>query len=137
MDLYNHTLHELEKELGSEDTYSNDLESTGKRMFKSKFVGVFPADQIPDLAEGQYAIINLDFSDQPGSHWTAISMQNGGKVFYDSFGRNHKRILPSLGRAIDTESDAEQVKSENNCGPRSLAFLMVLDKMGLQAALTI
>lgn len=137
MNLYNSTLRKLESKLGTDVTYSNDLNRVGKQMFGSNFLGVFPSDQIPDLGEGQYALINLDKSDQPGSHWTAISMQNGHKVFYDSFGRNHKRILSSIGGAIDTEGDAEQAKRENNCGPRSLAFLMVLNKMGLDAALTI
>lgn len=84
----------------------------------------------------------------PGTHWISIASipdeNNPLKqvlLGYDSFGRELKEIHGSDGqRVIDahplmkkvvmSEPDPEQLLFEENCGPRSLAFLMVASLWG-------
>ena len=85
--IYNQVLKLVEHQLSNKTTYQRDLLKFGKRVFGDKFVGVFASDRIPKLKEGQYAILNLDKSDEPGSHWIAVAMKNNKTHVYDSFGR--------------------------------------------------
>lgn len=132
---YNHYLKLIEAKYGNKETSTNELNSIGKKLFKNKFVGVFPSDKIPKMKNNQYAIINLDKSDQSGSHWVSIVKSKNGIYIYDSFGRRTIKILPSLkqsgnGMILETENDAEQKEIEENCGQRSLASLCVYDNFG-------
>ena len=112
-------------------TNSNELMNFGKQIFGKRFVGVYSSDDIPNLNKGQSAIINIDDSSEPGSHWIAIiNHPDVGVVIYDSFGRFTRVIIPSIiqryPNTTDTEHDAEQDLGghiETNCGQRSMAFL--------------
>ena len=148
---YNLILKDFEKKLGNNSTFNTDLDKIARKHLGNKFHGVYSSDKIPKLNELKpYAIINLDNSKQPGSHWVGLAFDrkmNGGKdlVVYDSFGRKTKKILPDAykkfngsGHTIkDTDYDAEQKKSEKNCGQRSLAFLVYYNKHGKDKALII
>ena len=101
---------------------------------------------IPKLTlKTPYCIVNVDKSDMPGSHWMAIAKDTeGGKgaILYDSFGRKNSKIIPSLqfsgnGGIIDCDRDAEQKISEDNCGARSIAWLIMYDTFGRDASLLI
>lgn len=146
--------------LGNKTTLGSDLKKVGMKLFSTKFIGAFPADMIPDLTKKQpYAIINLDDSDLPGSHWIAISRTNCcsfrssqlGKcdkrssardciLVYDSFGRPTAEILPSLIKKVSNakllmvDDDPEQGISETNCGARCMAWLYVFDRYGSDVA---
>jgi hypothetical protein len=116
-------------------TYLDQLDQIGRKIFGNKFRGVFPSDKIPKLnGIKRYCILNLDKSDEPGSHWVALAkLQDGETIFYDSFGRCHTKIIPNLnlsgnGRIINSEKDREQTTVEENCGQRCLAFLMIVDR---------
>lgn len=134
---------EINNFLGSDTTYGNNLEKVALKFLGSKFRGVFPSDKIPKLNDiKKYAILNLDSSNQSGSHWIGLAYNNGDVIVYDSFGRNTKKIIPSLlqsgnGRVIMTDNDSEQRLKEDNCGQRSLAWLMTFDKLGPEMALLI
>jgi hypothetical protein len=141
--LYKKFLHNVESILGNQTTFSTDLNRVGKSLLKSKFAGVFPADQIPKLTKRTpYAIANLDTSDESGSHWIALARKDGKVYFYDSFGRPDKSILPLLGKSgngvvVDTDHDREQGFAETNCGARSMAWLLLFDKYGVNMAMKI
>lgn len=145
--LYKGLVHNVENMLGSKTTtFSSDLLRIGKSLLKSKFAGIFPADKIPILTEKvPYAIVNLDNSNQAGSHWVAIARDpsSGKIIFYDSFGRPDKLILPSLGGSgqrgeiVNTDLDREQKIKETNCGQRSLGWILFFDKYGAKEALKI
>ena len=92
-------------------------------------------------------ILNLDKSTEAGSHWIAVAKideQSGPYdedtvICYDSFGRDNREIIPDLGRSgngtvVDTDRDAEQEITETDCGARSIAWLVVLDKYGVDVA---
>lgn len=139
-ELYEKELKNVIKFVGNKTTYSDQLNKVGKRLFKSRFLGVFSSDTIPnEIKKGKMAIINLDSSNMTGSHWVSICKDSKNIIWvYDSFGRSIHRILPSIygkGRIIkSTEKDAEQHVKQTNCGARCLAFLKVFDKYGSKYA---
>ena len=126
--------------IGNKTTYMSDLQKAGKMMFGVKFKGVYPSDKIPKLNElSSYAILNLDKSYEPGSHWIAIAKKGNRTYVYDSFGRTHTKIIPNLkysgnGRLINTDRDAEQEIQQTDCGARSLAWLLLFHKWGVKYA---
>lgn len=136
--LYNDELKKVQKIVGTGLTYSTDLNKTAKKMFGSKFNGVYAADQVNQLQKDGYFIFNLDKSNQPGSHWIAVIKNDSGIMVYDSFGRSSKQIIPNIyvitHNVKDTEHDAEQKILEENCGARALAFLEVYHKHGPEIA---
>lgn len=123
--------------IGRDVTYDFQLMNIGKMLFDNKFKGVYPSDKIPKLTHKQpYAILNLDKSHEGGSHWVAVvKLKNGDIMLYDSFGRPHTTIIKSLitsgnGSVINSELDAEQKIEENDCGARSLAFILTHHILG-------
>jgi hypothetical protein len=142
--LYNKILRNIVYPLVSnKSTYLTDLDNAGKILLKSKFKGVYPSDKIPKLNKKKpYAIINLDSSGMPGSHWVAIARYKNDVYIYDSFGRDYTEILPSLqksknGEVYNTDSDIEQKPSELDCGARCLAWLLLYEYYGVDHAVLI
>ena len=138
--IYLDLLEHMESSLGNDITFSNDLEKLGSQILGNKFKGVFASDKIPKLDKLKpYAILNLDNSRQPGSHWIAIAhLNDSSAMIYDSFGRKSEKIIPAAlnvyNKVVDTQYDAEQHKSEDNCGQRSLAWLFLFDQYGPRSA---
>ena len=142
--IYNQILKLVEGQLGSTTTYQHTLQRFGKKLFGTKFAGVFAADEIPKLSkETPYAILNLDKSNEPGSHWVAAVLVSPGDIMvYDSFGRKTKHILPSIfksgnGNIHMTDPDPEQADSQENCGARSFAFILLYHFYGHEMAMLI
>lgn len=140
--LYNNHLKHIEKyHTGKNTTYMDQLTIVGRKLFGVKFKGVYPSDMIPKLTDlSPYCILNLDKSDEPGSHW--ISLVKCGKnkcLCYDSFGRCYTQIIPNLefsgnGQVINTDKDSEQTIKQKNCGSRCLSFISIYDKYGEKVA---
>ena len=129
---------------GNKVTNSTDLHRVGKQLLGDKFIGVFSSDMIPKLtAKTPYCIVNVDSSDMSGSHWmSVVKSARNETILYDSFGRSHVKIIPSLkksgnGKIIDTDLDKEQKISQEDCGARSIAFLLFYDKYGKDMSLLI
>ena len=130
MDIYNALLDHFERRLGRGVTVGNDLDTVGREAFGDyDWGGVYAKDGDWRGKKG-YKIVNLDSKGQVGSHWVAIA----GGMLYDSFGR--KSILGETSLQ-DVERDAEQLKIEDNCGQRCLAWLGVYRILGPQIAYTI
>ena len=102
--------------LGNAVTYQSDLKRFGTLMLGFP-LPVLAADA---LADARLAIVNLDGSQEPGSHWVGIY----DDLFYDSFGRRNAIGLR------DTELDAEQSEMEDNCGARVMAWLILCQYWG-------
>ena len=141
---YDTILRSIKKLVGGKTTYLQQLAKAGTKLFGAKFHGVYPSDKIPQLSNRTpYCILNLDRSDQAGSHWIAVAKSNNDLIVYDSFGRTHKTIIPSLGRGfvggkvINTDRDCEQDIMATDCGARSLAWLVFFDRYGAKNALLI
>lgn len=138
--LYNQILKGIVAKHGNDVTYSDFLMTEGRKRFGKKFAGVFPSDKVPKMKVGSYAIVNLDKSNEPGSHWVAV-VKGSKKIYvYDSFGRASHQILRDssimgAGTTIsDTEHDAEQDVDEDNCGQRVLAWLELFNQHGWKVA---
>lgn len=132
MELYLNALKYFEQVLGKGPTSTDQLLRLGQRTFGEDFRGVFARDEDwrREMKRG-YVIVNLDTSDLRGSHWVAVA----GGLVYDSFGRVH--VLGAEGDLKDVDRDAEQRRSEDNCGQRCLAWLTVYRICGRDIAQTI
>lgn len=119
--LYDDYVRYFEKKLQNKGiTSSSELDNEGKMMFGSEWKGIFASDQkLP--TEGLY-IVNTDRSNQEGTHW--MSVNSDLDLLYDSFGRSKSKVLPQW-KGKETDHDAEQNDKENNCGQRSLAWLLI------------
>jgi hypothetical protein len=111
--------------LGRKVTYSDEIDDVGKILLGNDFVGVFASDMIPRLKNTQCCVLNLDRSDQSGSHWIAVYKVGKKNLTYDSFGRKSSKIIPSLKNVEDADYDVEQMIEQEDCGARSIAFLLV------------
>ena len=151
--------------LGKKSTWGLDLTKLGNKLFKKNYAGTYSSNMIPDLGvvgiggffetktnidnissdSKLYSCVNLDNSDEPGSHWIALAydVYNGKIMIYDSFGRDTKIILPSLiekygkDNIVMSDDDSEQKIKEEDCGARCMAFLYVFDRFGSKYAKTI
>ena len=139
--IYNFILkNEIKPLLGFKATYLDQLDTVCNKLFGKKYRGTFPSDKIPKLNNiKKYCILNLDRSNQAGSHWIALAKDGDKAYLYDSFGRAGNKIIPNLefsgnGKIIDTDRDAEQGILEENCGSRCVAFLRVFDQYGADVA---
>lgn len=145
-------LHDIvEPVTGIEATFLRDLDKAARLFLGKRFKGVFPAGanlSPNNLKDGESLILNLDRMDEPGSHWIALHYAKRGLLVYDSFGRKTSTlegtggkksapITPLLRDAliIDADGDAEQRIDEDNCGARSIAWLMLVRGWGPDMAL--
>lgn len=121
---------------GKDETLSSQLITICRKFFNTNFKGVFPIDLIPykDLKNHDFLIFNLDKHNQPGSHWCAMYKFDNNIYVYDSFGR---KVLKNNKQVINSELDAEQKKSEKNCGQRCIAWLLIAKKYGIKNAIKI
>ena len=55
------------------------------KFLNIKIVGVFSKDKMPKPQKGLF-IINLDDSNNGGTHWTMCSTLDNNVIYYDSFG---------------------------------------------------
>lgn len=103
--------------------------------FKDNFCfrGVFPIDKICNLKITKKPfgiIINLDYSNEPGSHWVAIFVNESNEAFYfDSFG------FPNLSKELKKFLNLNEIKiivynkyflqsmNSNTCGAYCVLFL--------------
>ena len=142
---YNKILKDITDAMGDKSTFLSELNGVGRKLLGVKFHGVYPSDKIPRLNDlSPYCILNLDKSNESGSHWVALAKLEdaNASVIYDSFGRDHMKIIPNLqysgnGRIIQPEDDSEQHILQMDCGQRTLGFLLFLDRYGIKNAMYI
>jgi hypothetical protein len=137
--IYNKFLKIIEEKLGNNITNNIELTKLGKKIFGRKYIGTYSADKIPKMSNNKYCIVNLDNSNEAGSHWIALVKNHDKVMIYDSFGRKTISILPNLvqsgnGYIVESENDPEQKIIENNCGQRCLSWLLVYDNYGFDVA---
>ena len=58
------------------------------KVTKGSFIGVFSSDTLPSYAQTGYYVVNLDMSQQPGSHRIAIKISKSKckNEYFDSYG---------------------------------------------------
>lgn len=141
-DEYNQILQKMYRTLGRRVTTGQQLHKVGKRILGKSFIGVYPQDTVPKtLKNGDMMIINTDVAKGKGQHWIAAYVMNNTVHIYDSFGRPSPKVLPMFlkklkHRYADSDGDAEQPKKSEDCGARSMAWLLYA-KQDLQKAMRI
>lgn len=93
------------------------------------YAGCFPSDAL--RLPGKYpsaAVVNLDTSDEPGSHWVAIYMKSPSSVYYfDSYGmhpvENVESILQNFPHRTVNDCLVQSVNS-SVCGHYCIFFLV-------------
>ena len=147
--LYDLTVNRLVQLYGSNETHTDFLNKVGRMLFNKKYVGTFPQDKaILDKKGTYYQIINTDLSNESGTHWVALVNTPDTIYVYDSYGRDTRTLLPFLYskvknkkiKIIDSRNDPEQTdikEDKNTCGQRCLAFLWVVEKLGIKEAIKI
>jgi hypothetical protein len=122
-------------ELGSDTTMAPELAAYAETVL-TDFSGVVAANEVPDSGDGKW-VVNVDRRGLPGSHWTAVQRIGGKTYFYDSFGRPAAALFkaPWAKGAINVADDAEQLEEQNLCGAASIAWLRVVEALGVEAAL--
>ena len=130
-----------ERLLGSERTFSSQLERVGGRMFGRHWSGIHARDTLPTVARTgrRGMIVNTDDSTGNGVHWIAV-LDDGERAMSDPLGRvgrNQRRELDAIAQPLWSDDDAEQRMAENTCGPRSLAAVAVGLAFGIDEFLRI
>jgi len=117
------------------------LSAKGKQLFGKRFRGVYSQDILPVGKRGMY-IVNVDTC-KPGSHWVGI-VETGDSIYvYDSFARYLSDLMPILESKLDRKKIRIQEKLNHPtqwgrseiCGQNCLAWLCVVNELGLEAAM--
>lgn len=108
--------------------YDYELEKYAKKLGIHSFRGIFMRDTLPRQPNtNESAIVNLDISDNPGTHWVAY-LKNGNNVqYFDSFGdlKPPKELVSYFGPYVKIMYNSESYQTFNqwNCGHLCLSFL--------------
>ena len=67
-------------------------------LIKRRFIGVYPIDMIPEyFISPSILIINLDKSNEKGSHWIVIHQKDDKQIeIFDSLGKTPKKDIRNL-----------------------------------------
>ena len=120
-----------------------DLIAIGKAIFPELQDNVVRNLDVDLTRPPRYMIVNTNNS--VGLHWVGVHIV-GKKIYvFDSFARKTTNIMPSFVRRaekagftiIETRKRVEQADSAQDCGLRSLSWLIILMNKGLRFAMTI
>jgi hypothetical protein len=107
------------------DTFAIERVLQSSETTRDRFVGVYPANLLPNNALPRPAILvaNVDSDYGPGSHWVCFHLPsyNCGVEFFDSFGvapcnPNFTRFLSVNGGLIAHNTQCFQSDSSDVCG---------------------
>ena len=133
---------ELISKLGKKALSNDTIDKYSKLLFQSEYKGCYAQDTQFEKKSGYY-IINTDLEKGKGIHWVALILTPKIAYIYDSFSRDPKKLLPHLlqhlknYKIVSSDKDKEQRGSSELCGHASLAFLLVVQKLGIRSALKI
>ncbi len=102
-----------------------------ERLVRDKFIGVFPADQIPGKEYPGGYIINTDVHGRPGQHWVAFYCTESGSLqAFDSFGVNSGSYPEHIKEWMDESytllsQNVLQSADSTLCGNYCLYFLLL------------
>ncbi len=95
------------------------------------FIGAFPCDKIPAMSSRmkKYSVIvNLDTSQEAGSHWIALLIKNKTVFYYDPLGQknNNEHITDYMNKFAVQLYNKQQIQSKlsDYCGLYCLGFII-------------
>jgi hypothetical protein len=101
------------------------------KKLKELFVGVFPADFLPEKEYPGYYIANTDSSSGKGAHWVAFHTPRPGIIeAFDSYGRNPAVYSEHIKRWMGNDyvimsGIARQGRSSTTCGQHCMFFILL------------
>jgi len=134
----------LLKQLGSRALYNTQLDQKAALLFGPRYLGTHSQDTAI-LNRSGFQIINVDTTNQPGTHWVALYSTPKTIYVYDSFGRPTSRLLKHLTKAaknrklsiVDSDKDPEQFGNSQICGVLCLSWLLCVKELGIKNAMKI
>src|SRR5271156_6933079 len=109
-------------------TANSDLETYAKKLKIKCFRGVFMDDELPNkIKTNESGIVNLQDSDEQGSHWVCYLKKGKLKYYFDSYGLDcSNEVLNYLKRPIITSTYQIQKMGSTMCGQYCLYILYYL-----------
>ena len=138
--------------MGTGVTTNHQLNAVGQKIFGTELSGVHSVDvkitqYMKKKSNGvidqnpSYFIINVDGSNQPGSHWLAVYFDPRTQKFniYDSFARGLKTLIPKFIKTIgydyvNTNKKQDQPNNADDCGSRTISWLWAVKLHGIEKA---
>lgn len=111
----------------------HDLNAYAKRMGVPYFRGVYMRDALPLRAwKNESAVVNLDDTSGPGTHWVCYKKRNNRVHYFDSYGnlRPPAELTRYFGPDVDVRYNYERKQPPNSviCGHLCLEFLSASDQ---------
>ena len=106
-----------------------EIEKYARMLKIGNFRGCYMRDQLKDLKywESECGILNLNLSNEAGSHWTCWFKKNADKYYFNSFGLPPpKELIDYLGSPVLYSTFQLQDLNEQNCGKWCLFILKKL-----------
>lgn len=146
---------QIHKILGKGVTSDFTLDRVGKQLFKNQWLGVFlssvkPIEFLKNVKkDGEYyGILNTAKSKKSaGVHWLGVVLhiKEGNHKYYvwDSFGRPTQKLVPQFIRTIGyrfvniNTNGSNQTTKQDDCGARTIAWLLFVKKNGLNPSMLI
>ena len=122
--------------MGDQTTGEMELAHATQAVLQ-RFNGVVAANEVPPHGDVAW-IVNEQPRGQSGTHWMGIVRLGGVTYFWDSFGRTAHAVFPQEAwaqDAVSAEADEEQERDESLCGQATIAWLGVVEQLGISAAL--
>ena len=86
--------------------------------------GVYPKDRLKKPLKQGFYIINLNNSDETGSHWTAMYCVNGAySLYFDAFGFKAPECIEDVLHRYDYNKKQIQSIDSTSCGFYCIAFI--------------
>jgi len=121
--------------------YDDQIENVMDQYKKEGFKGVYAIDEISKIpvSDKMGVVLNLDKSNQPGSHWVALYIDaddDQSVEYYDSYGEDPpeslmkdlkelvNKINPSTYLKFKVNKIKQQSETSDNCGVFAMKFLM-------------
>ena len=144
-DLFRRRKRRLIDHFGRRPLDDAEIDNYGRQAFGARWGGVGLQSEVV-LRPGRLYVVNTAFSPKsPGVHWVAIAVGRTSVPYgFDSYARKGNRLLHVLrnrhGRPeiLDADlADAEQRGDSAICGHSALAWLEVVQELGIRAALLV
>ena len=95
--------------------------------YYKNFIGCFTKNQIPLIEKNKSIIMNLQNSNQPGSHWIALKRVNNTIFVFDSFGIGYLHIgIFKIYKTFKIITNIYRIQdiSSNLCGMFCILFIL-------------
>ena len=104
---------------------NHDLEYYADKLNIRSFRGSFMKNEIPEqINSTECAIINLDDSSGPGTHWVTYWIEPKCSIYFDSFGLDPpNEIVDYLSRPLHYSTNEIQERDSVICGHLCLTVL--------------